>query len=113
MTNSQQHPSAEQLKDLAVNALEDMKAIDLNVYHITNISDVTDYTVICSGRSNRHVKSLAETVSVKAKENGVKPLSLEGTESSEWVLVDLGEVVVHVMQQQTRDFYQIEELWVE
>lgn len=107
------HPTSLQLKTIAIEALEDMKAVDLNVYDIAKISDVTDFTMICTGRSNRHVKSLANNVAVKAKEHGFKPLSTEGAQSAEWVLVDLGEVVVHVMQAETRDFYQIEELWVE
>jgi len=112
-TKTKHHPIAVQLKTIAIEALEDMKAIDLAIYDIAKFSDVTDFTLICTGRSNRHVKSLASNVAVKAKEKGFKPLSIEGTQSSEWVLVDLGEVVVHVMQAQTRDFYKLEELWVE
>lgn len=111
VANTTHHPITEQLKTIAIEALEDMKAVDLKVYDIAAMSDVTDSTIICTGRSNRHVKSLANSVAVKAKENGFKPLSTEGTQSSEWVLVDLGEVVVHVMQAETRDFYRIEELW--
>jgi ribosome-associated protein len=110
---TQRHPISEQLRAIAIEALEDMKAVDLNVYDISKFSDFTDFTMICTGRSNRHVKSLANSVAVKAKENGFKPLSVEGAQSSEWVLVDLGDVVVHVMQAETRDFYRIEELWVE
>ncbi|MEH6472902.1 MAG: ribosome silencing factor, partial [Halopseudomonas sp.] len=74
-------------------------------------SSVTDYMIIASGSSNRHVKSSAESVVIEAKKAGIQPLGIEGLDSGEWALVDLGDVVVHVMQTQTRDLYDLESLW--
>jgi ribosome-associated protein len=67
--------------------------------------------VICTGTSNRHVKSIADKLAIKAKADGLPPISIEGEQDAEWVLVDLGDAIVHVMQQEARDFYQLEELW--
>lgn len=99
------------LKNLAIDALEDIKAIDLKVLDVSKLSDFTDYMIICSGRSNRQVKALANSVITKAKAAGYQPLGIEGEQSKEWVLVDLGEVVVHVMLPESRELYNLEELW--
>lgn len=103
--------SVEEIKDLAVNALEDLKAVNLVVLDVRGKSSVADYMIIASGTSDRHVKSLANNVIVEAKKAGVNPLGIEGEKVGEWVLVDLADVIVHVMLQQTRDFYQLEKLW--
>jgi ribosome-associated protein len=79
---------------------------------VRELSNVMDYLVICSGTSNRHVKSLADSVSRAAKQAGHPPLGVEGEDAGEWVLVDLGDVVVHIMLPGTRDFYDLERLWV-
>jgi ribosome-associated protein len=100
-----------QLTQLVVDALEDLKAVDLHVIDVRGKTSITDVMVIASGTSNRHVKSLANNVVEKAKESGIQPLGLEGMEQGEWALIDLGDVVVHVMQPQVRDFYQLEKLW--
>ena len=91
--------------------IEDMKGRDIVTLEISKKSSFADYMLVCSGNSKRHVRSIAENVVVEMKRAGQRPLSIEGQESGEWVLVDLGEVVLHVMQDETRDFYQLEKLW--
>lgn len=102
---------SEALKSLAVAALEDMKAVDLVVLDVGHLTDVMEYLIVASGTSNRHVKSLAENVVVESKKAQMPPLGVEGQDAGEWVLVDLGGVVVHVMLPATRAFYDIERLW--
>ena len=92
-------------------ALEDLKAVDPVVMDVRSLSSVIDYLVIASGTSSRHVKSLADNVLMKAKEQGLRPLGVEGERVGEWVLVDFGDVVVHVMQPAIRSFYDLERLW--
>ncbi len=99
------------LTDIARSALEDLKAIDLKILDVRGITTITDTMLICSGTSSRHVAALARNVADKAREAGLKVLGIEGLEEGEWVLVDLGDAVVHVMQVQTRAFYQLEKLW--
>jgi ribosome-associated protein len=103
--------NAEELKQLAVEALDDLKGINIVTMDVSELTDVMDYLVIASGSSNRHVKSLATNVSVEVKKRGEKPLGIEGEQGGEWVLVDLGDVVVHVMLPATRDLYDLERLW--
>lgn len=103
--------NAEQLKDLAVGALEDLKGRDIVVLDVRALTGVTDYMVFCTGNSDRQVKSLANNVEVEAKKLGVKPLGTEGELVGEWVLVDFGDVIVHVMLAETRAFYDLERLW--
>ncbi len=99
------------LRQLAVDALEDLKAVDIVELDVRKLSDFTDYMIIANGRSARQVAALAENVVMKAKQAGEAPLGVEGLRGSEWVLVDLGDVVVHVMQPDVREFYQLEKLW--
>ncbi len=101
----------EELKDLVVNALEDMKAVNPVVLDVRGKSSVTDFMVIVSGTSDRHVKAMANNVVVEVKKAGIKPLGMEGDKTGEWVLVDLADVIVHVMLPDVRDFYQLEKLW--
>lgn len=99
------------LTKLAVGALEDLKAQDVKVLDVKRLTPMTDVMVICTGTSSRHVKALAQNVVDEAKEHGVRPLGVEGLDQGEWALVDLNGVIVHVMQAQTRAFYQLEKLW--
>jgi ribosome-associated protein len=101
----------EQLRELVVHTLDDMKARDIVVLDVRDKTSITDYMVIASGTSDRHVKAIAETLSYRAKEAGEMPLGSEGLQQGEWALVDLNGVVAHVMQPQVRDFYAIERLW--
>lgn len=101
----------EELRDLAVKALEDMKAQDVKVLDVRGKTSITDFFIIASGTSDRHVKSLAETVAFQAKQAGEPPIGMEGVDEGEWALIDLNGVVIHVMQAKVRDFYQLEKLW--
>lgn len=101
----------EQLQQLVIDALEDLKAVEIKIIDVRGKSSITDIMIIASGTSNRQVKALANNVIVKAKEHGIKPLGLEGEREAEWILVDLGDVVVHVMLPRVREFYGLERLW--
>jgi ribosome-associated protein len=103
---------AEAQKKIVVDALEDLKAVNIVTLDVTGLTDVMDFLIIASGTSNRHVKSLANNVCMEAKRQELRPLGVEGEDAGEWVLVDFGEVVVHVMLPATRDFYDLERLWV-
>ena len=102
---------SDELLKLAQTSLEDMKARDLRVLDVRGLTSVTDYLLIASGTSDRHVRSMAQALVKSAKQAGLSPLGVEGQESGEWVLVDQVAVVVHVMQPRTREFYKLEDLW--
>ncbi len=102
---------AEQFTQFVVSALDDLKAVNTVTLDVSGLTDMMDYLIVTSGTSNRHVKSLANHVAVEAKQQGVRPLGVEGEDAGEWVLVDFGDVVVHVMLPATRDFYDLERLW--
>jgi ribosome-associated protein len=101
----------EALADLAETALDDLKGVDVRRIDVRDRTSITDVIVIASGTSERHVRSLADRVVERAKEAGVKPLGVEGERGGDWLLIDLGDVVVHVMSREKRDFYNLEKLW--
>ena len=102
----------EALKTLVVDALDDLKAVNPVILDVTGLTDIMDYMIIASGTSNRHVKSLADHVCMEAKKQGVRAIGVEGEGAGDWVLVDFGDLVVHVMLPAARDFYDLERLWV-
>lgn len=99
------------LVDITVAALDEVKAIDVVVFEVSKLTSISDYMIIASGKSKRQVAALADKVVEAAKANGVKPLGVEGKTESEWVLVDLGDIIVHIMYPDTREYYQLEKLW--
>jgi len=100
-----------ELQMLAIDALEDIKAVDIKVLDVTKMTDFTDTMIIATGKSSRQVKALANEVNAQAKAAGLKPMGMEGADVGEWALVDLGDVIVHVMTPQTRELYNLEKLW--
>jgi ribosome-associated protein len=99
------------LRDIVLDALADMKAVDVKALDVRGITDVTDTMVVASGNSDRHVKSIADRVLQRCKEAGFRPYGMEGERDGEWVLVDLNDLVLHVMLPRTRQFYALEKLW--
>lgn len=92
-------------------SLDDLQAIDVTVIDVRGQTTVTDYMVVCSGRASRHVKAIADSATEQMKHAGVPPLSQNGLESGDWALVDFGDFVLHIMQPDSRAFYNIEGLW--
>jgi ribosome-associated protein len=101
----------EALLDLVVAALEELKGVDIRVLDVRGLTTITDRMVLVSGTSTRHVKALAGNVARKAKAAGHAPLGIEGEQAAEWILVDLGDVVLHVLMPAIREFYALEKLW--
>ncbi len=100
-----------ELRDHIVAALEDMKGVNIVSLDVAALTPMTDHMVMVTGNSNRHVKALVDTANESAKAIGVQPLGIEGRESYDWVLVDLADVIVHVMNEEARSFYELERLW--
>lgn len=103
--------TTDKLQKLVIGALEDLKAEQIHHINLEGISGFTDRMIFASGNSNRHVKSIAQSVIDATKKAQMPPLGVEGEDVGDWVLVDLGDIVVHVMLPETRDFYDIERLW--
>ena len=103
--------NSEELSDLVVAALEEVKAQDIVRLDVKDLTTVTDYMIVASGTSNRHVKALADAVAEKSRQAGHKPAGVEGESGGEWVLLDLQDTLVHVMLPRVREFYNLEKLW--
>ena len=99
------------LEGVVTAALDDMKAVNVKVMDVRGLTDIADVMVVASGNSDRHVRSIADRVIEKAKESGHRPLGVEGAREGEWVLVDLHDIVVHVMLPRVREFYSLERMW--
>jgi ribosome-associated protein len=113
-TRTRLRPAAERaspLQQVVTTALDDMKAVNVRVLDVRALTDIADTMVIASGNSDRHVRSIAERVLEKAKAAGFRPLGTEGERDGEWVLVDLQDLIVHVMLPRVREFYGLERLW--
>jgi ribosome-associated protein len=102
---------AEQMRQEIVQALADAKGQDIKVLDVRQVTDFTDYMIIASGTSSRHVQTLADKICVRMKELGHMPIGREGEAVGDWVLVDFGDVVAHLMRPQVRDLYNLEKLW--
>ncbi|MDY6955907.1 MAG: ribosome silencing factor [Pseudomonadota bacterium] len=102
---------SDQLQTLVIDALDEIKAVDVVALDVRRLTSIADSIVIASGTSQRHVQSLADNVLQRAREAGIRPLGVEGEQAGDWVLVDLGDVIVHVMRPEVRDFYNLEKLW--
>jgi ribosome-associated protein len=102
---------ADKLKTVVIDALADMKALEVKVLDVRGLTDIADFMVIASGTSDRHVRSVAQRVVERTKEAGFRPHGVEGQQDGEWVLIDLNEMIVHVMLPRVREFYGLEKLW--
>jgi ribosome-associated protein len=102
---------ADKLKSVVIGALADMKALEVKVLDVRGLTDIADFMVIASGTSDRHVRSVAQRIVERTKEAGFRPHGIEGQQDSEWVLIDLNDMIVHVMFPRVREFYGLEKLW--
>jgi ribosome-associated protein len=102
---------ADELLKIIQDTLDERKGTNIKIIDVQGKTSVTDYMVLATGTSDRHVKSLCDYVIEKVKEKGLVPLGVEGGQGSDWILLDLGDVILHVMTAQTREFYQLEKLW--
>ena len=103
--------SAKQIKDLCASALDELKAHNINAFEVEKISSFASYILIATGTSNRHIQSIGEKVLEDLKAKDIKPIGLEGEGGEEWVLIDIGDVVLHLMSTKARTFYDLESLW--
>ena len=104
-------PTVEQLHQLVLSTLEEFKAVDIKTVDVAGLNPLADHFVVASGNSTRHVKSMADKLVQAAKAEGVQPLGVEGEREAQWILVDLNDIIVHLMLPQARAFYNIEKLW--
>ena len=103
--------SVTKLCNIVVHALEDLKAFDIKILNVRKLTTITDRMIIASGNSSRQVSALADKIIEATKDHGIRPLGMEGILGGDWALIDLGDVVVHIMRPAIRDYYQLEKLW--
>lgn len=103
--------NSEELSKLIVRTLDDVKGLDIVKLDVSDMTSVTDWMIVASGTSNRHVRALAESVAEKARSAGHRPTGIEGEEGAEWILLDLQDALVHIMLPKVREFYNLEKLW--
>jgi len=103
--------SPRQIAEHAIQVLEDHKATDIRCLDVAHLTSLMDFMIVATGRSDRHVRALGDALITSCKEKGIEVLGAEGSEAAEWLLVDLVDVVVHVMLPRAREFYEIEKLW--
>ena len=101
----------EQLNEFLMDKMDDMKAQDIKTIDVRGKSSITDFMIVCTGTSKRHVASIAEHVAKESKLIGIEPLAIDGQEQGEWVVLDMASTIVHVMQEEQRELYQLEKLW--
>lgn len=101
----------EALNDFLIDKADDMKAEDIKTLDVQGKSSITDFMIVCTGTSKRHVASIADHVAKQAKLAGIEPLGIDGEDLGEWVVVDMGTTMVHIMQEEQRELYQLEKLW--
>lgn len=111
MLNKMDSLSPRQIADHAIQVLEDHKATDVRCLDVSHLTTLMDFMIVATGRSDRHVRALGDSLVESCKQDGIEVLGMEGKDSAEWLLVDLVDVVVHIMLPRTRDFYEIEKLW--
>ena len=110
-TENRDDDQSDRLLEMVLAALDDIKGVDIKVIDVRGLTSITDRMVIVSGTSTRHIKAMADNVVLETKQNGFPALGVEGENGSEWVLVDLVDVVVHIMMPDIREFYALEKLW--
>lgn len=106
-----QNLSPANIKKIIVETLEDNKATDVVALNIKHLTDIADYMIVCTGNSTTHVKALTDKIREKLLPSRIKPIGIEGSKSNEWMLVDFGNIIVHIMLKQEREFYNLEKLW--
>src|SRR5260221_8171599 len=99
------------IRDLVIESLKEMKANDIATLNVKKLTTITDFMIVCSGTSTRHVKSISDHLIHKIKVAGMQPIGREGEKEGDWILVDIGDVIVHIMLPRVRDFYHLEKLW--
>jgi ribosome-associated protein len=103
--------TSEKLGKIVITALEDLKAVDIRILDVKRLTSITDMMIIASGNSDRHVRSIADKIIEAVKARKIRPLGVEGQLQGDWILIDFGDIIIHIMRPATREYYQLEKLW--